>query len=170
MGRERNGRSQREINEGYRTTRRKGTGRGGTKAKREKNRGTAVNKYAGMGEGDKEKAKDDEFNEELIQTGGGCWIYGKVRFANIELGEEGYTKDELKFLYPRVRDVSDFCRIKKAERFYLFSGDINRHYVHVEIKGIVGAVMENGNRVNDMGRLDDLIPEVLQYDSRRDAL
>jgi hypothetical protein len=149
----------------------RGSKRGrGTRAKRLENQGSAVNKYADMGRGDKEKVREEGFDIELVKRGGGYWIYGKVRFHDISFGDEGYSKGELEFLYPAVEDISDFCRINKQERFYQYSGGVRRHYVHVESGGIVGAVIENKERVSDRTRLEDLIPGVLEYISGRDEV
>jgi hypothetical protein len=148
-----------------------GSGRGkGTRARRAANQGTSTNKYSGMGEGDKEKIKSEGFDIDLVKQVAGLWIYGKVRFHNISFADEGYTKDELKFLYPVVKNISDFCRIQKQDRFHLSGGEVRRHYVHVESGGVVGAVMESGVRVRDKSRLDDLIPGVFEYLSGRDKV
>jgi len=144
----------------------------GTRAKRAAQHGTARNKYDGMGGGDKEndEAKGDDFNIDLVRDGGGYWIYGKVRFVDFEFTDNGYAKYELKNLYPQVRADSDFCRIKKKERYHLVSGGLERHYVYVESGGIVGAVMGSGERVSERSRLDDLIPGIFEYVSGRDKI
>jgi len=148
---------------------RKGSTRGkGRRAKRAANHGTAINKYANMGVGDKEKAKEEGFNSDLISEGGGYWIYGKVRFENIQFADDGYTRGELEGLYPQIRTISDFCRIQKEERYSLVSREIERHYVHIKSGGIVSAVMAEGQRVSNKTFLEDFLPGVQEYNSARD--